>query len=161
MIQAGNILASRHSNFEIIIAGECDDFTRYEKQIENKDFYELKISYLSKEETQEVMMKADILVLPYRQVTQSGPLLMAFNFGIIPLASDLNGFQEIVKNGHNGFLFKNNSVDDLVKKMEEIILMSNSERETIHQNLIKYVSENYNLSKFVNMYKSMLETVAK
>ena len=146
LIKAGNILASRHTNFKIIIAGYCDDFTEYEKQIENKDFYELKIRYLSKEETQEVMMKADILVLPYRQVTQSGPLMMAFNFGIIPLASDLNGFQELIENGHNGFLFKNNSVDDLVKVMEEIILMSNFERETIRENLIKYVSKNYDLT---------------
>lgn len=160
LIKAGNILVSRHTNFKIIIAGYCDDFSEYEKQIENKDIYELKIGYMSKDEIQELMMKADILVLPYRQVTQSGPLSMAFNFGIIPLASDLSGFRELIKNGYNGFLFENNSVDDLVKIMEEIILMLNSDRDIIRKNLIKYVSENYDLSKFVNSYRLMFESVS-
>jgi len=160
LIKAGNILSSHHNNFKIIIAGYCDNFTEYESQIENKDVFELKISYLSKDEIQELMMKSDVIVLPYRQVTQSGPLMMAFNFGIIPLASDLAGFQESIRNGYNGFLFKNNSVDDLVKIMKKIILMSYSDRDIIRKNLIKYVSENYDLSKFVNMYKLMFDSVA-
>jgi len=159
LIKAANVLASRHTNFKIIIAGYCDDFTEYERQIENNDVFELKISYLSKEEIEELMIKADIIVLPYRQVTQSGPLMMAFNFGIIPLTSDLIGFQELIRTGYNGFLFKNNSVDDLVVKMQEIILMSNSDRDIIRKNLIKYVSDNYDLSKFVNMYKLMFDSV--
>ena len=159
LIKAGNVLALRYTNFKIIIAGHCDDFTKYERLIKNKEVYELKISYLSKDEIQELMMKADILVLPYRQVTQSGPLSMAFNFGIISLASDLDGFQELIKKGHNGFLFKNNSVDDLVKVMEEIILMSYSDRDVIRKNLNKFVSENYDLSKFVDKYKAMFNSV--
>ena len=37
--------------------------------------------------------------------------------------------------------------------------MSNSDRDIIRKNLIKYVSENYELSKFVNMYKLMFDSV--
>ena len=160
LIEAGNILASQHANFKIIIAGDCADFTKYERQIKNYDVFELKIHYLSKEEIQELMMKADILVLPYRQVTQSGPLMMAFNFGIIPLASDLSGFQELIKNGNNGFLFQRDSVDELVKIMKKIILMSKFSRDIIRKNLIRYVSENYDLPKFVNNYKLMFDSVS-
>jgi len=159
LIKAGNVLASRLTNFKIIIAGYCDDFTEYERQIENKDVFELRISYLLKDEIQKLMLKADILVLPYRQVTQSGPLMMAFNFGIIPLTSDLVGFQELIRTGHNGFLFKNNSVDDLVNIMQEIILMSNSDRDIIRKNLVKDVSEKYEPSKFANIYKLMFDSV--
>jgi len=43
--------------------------------------------------------------------------------------------------------------------MENIILMSNSDREIISKNLMKYVSENYDLSKFINMYRSMFNSV--
>lgn len=160
LIKAGNILASRYTNFKIIIAGYCENFSDYAKQIENKDIYEIQISYLSKQEIRELMLKADILVLPYRQVTQSGPLMMAFNLGVIPLASDLPGFQELIINRYNGFLFKNNSVDDLVKAMEDVILMSDSNRQILRENLIKYVAENYNLNKFVNNYKLMFDSVA-
>jgi glycosyltransferase involved in cell wall biosynthesis len=85
--------------------------------------------------------------------------MMAFNLGIIPLASDLNGFQELIKNRYNGFLFKNNSVDDLVNVMEEFIIMSKSKRDIIRENLIKYVSETYALFKFVNNYKLMFDSV--
>lgn len=159
LIKAGNILASRHTKFKIIIAGYCEDFTEYERQIENKNIYDLRISYLSKDEIQELMMKADILVLPYRQVSQSGPLMVAFNFGVIPLTSDLNGFQELIRTGHNGFLFKNNSVDDLVKIMQEIINMSCSDREIIRNNLINYVSEKYDPSQFANQYKLMFDSI--
>jgi glycosyltransferase involved in cell wall biosynthesis len=161
LIKAGNVLALRFTNFKIFIAGDCDNFTEYERQIESKEVFELKISYLSKDEIQKLMMKADILVLPYRQVTQSGPLMMAFNFGIIPLASNLCGFQEFIRTGYNGFLFENNSVDDLVKVMQEIILLSNSERDSIRKNLTKYILDTYDLSKFVNSYKLMFNSVAR
>jgi glycosyltransferase involved in cell wall biosynthesis len=160
LIDAGNVISSRYTNIKFTIAGDCKDFKEYENRIINKDVFELKISYLPKDEIQELMMKADVLVLPYRQVTQSGPLMMAFNFGIIPLASDLMGFQELIKNGYNGFLFKNNSVDELVKIMEKIILMTKFDREIIRENLVKYVVENYNVCNFVNRYKLMFSSIS-
>ena len=69
-------------------------------------------------------------------------------------------FRELIINRYNGFLFRNNSVDDLVKVMEEFILMSDSDRDIIRENLIKYVSETYTLSKFVNNYKLMFDSVS-
>jgi glycosyltransferase involved in cell wall biosynthesis len=148
-------------NFKIIIAGYCEDFTEYEQLIEYKNIYELKIGYLSKEEIKELMMDADVLILPYRQVTQSGPLMMAFHFGVIPLASDLYGFQELIINGQNGFLFKNNSVYDLVEVMQKILVMSGADRDIIKKNLKRFVSENYDPVKITNLYKSMFDSVIR
>jgi len=160
LIKAGNTLSLKYKNFKIVIGGYCNDFSKYENLIENKNIFELKIYYLSKKEIQVLLSNTDVLVLPYRQVTQSGPLMMAFNFGIIPLASDLKGFQELIDDGYNGFLFTNNSLNELVKAMEKILLLSNSDRERIRTNLVNFVSENYSIPRFVNNYKLMFETIS-
>jgi len=48
--------------------------------------------------------QADVVVLPYRRIDQSGVLMTALAFGKPIVASRVGGFVEIIKNGIHGFL---------------------------------------------------------
>ena len=71
--------------------------------IKNKNIFNLKIYYLNKNEFPDLFSSADYFILPYREVTQSGPLMLGFNYQILPIASNLRGFSEHIEDGKNGF----------------------------------------------------------
>ena len=62
----------------------------------------------------------DVLILPYRQVTQCGPLLIGYSEGVPSICSDLAGFREYVTDGVDSMIFDNTAAG-LAAKMEEII----------------------------------------
>jgi D-inositol-3-phosphate glycosyltransferase len=57
----------------------------------------------------------DAVVLPYRNIYQSGVLMLAMSFGKTVIASDLEPFREIIKNGVNGLLFERSNPKSLAE----------------------------------------------
>jgi glycosyltransferase involved in cell wall biosynthesis len=48
---------------------------------------------------------ADVLVLPYNEIFQSGVLFLGFNFGLPAVAADVGSFKEEVIEGKTGLLY--------------------------------------------------------
>lgn len=158
LIKAGNILAKDYSNFRIIIKGFCEDFTRYQEIIDNGNF-EIDIKYIPNKEVPCIFAKSDYLILPYRDVTQSGPLLIAYNYCVPVIASNLDGFKEYIVDRENGFLFKSESVEELVICMKIIIQMEKNQQNRIKNNLKKFVKQNINKNdiaqKYINFFNNL------
>ena len=99
--------------------------------------------------------------MPYREVTQSGPLMIAFNYGILPIVSDLGGFKEHITDNINGFLFKSESSNDLAKVMEKTINLSEDQRWKIKKGLCKYVDYEFDLAritkKYIDFFNAIIE----
>jgi glycosyltransferase involved in cell wall biosynthesis len=146
LIEAGNLLAKNNHNFQITIAGSCDDFSEYENLIKYRQKFNLKIRYLGIEEIPDLFINSDYLVLPYREITQSGPLMIALNYGIVPIVSDLDGFKEQITHYENGFLFRRGSSKALAETMSNILVMTSDERDEISDNLKRYVKREYNIN---------------
>ncbi len=62
----------------------------------------------------------DVLILPYKQVTQCGPLLIGYCENIPSVCSDLPGFLEYVDDNKTGMVF-DNTTQGLAAKIEELI----------------------------------------
>ena len=60
---------------------------------------------------------ADIAALPYREIYQSGALLMAMSHGVPVIVSDLEAMKETVVDGETGFLFESESVASLAASL--------------------------------------------
>lgn len=61
-----------------------------------------------------------VLVLPYRDATQSGPAVIALEYGIPTIATNTGGLKEQVKDGKTGILIEPEDVDDLYRAMDRI-----------------------------------------
>lgn len=110
----------------LIIAGRGD--------IINKDFAKkysnvyVNNEVLSSLEFQALMQLSDVLLLPYRMISQSGVLLTAIENHIPYIATDVGGLTEPFSIANVGWKLPSSNVDELRKLMEDIIT---KEREII------------------------------
>ena len=115
-------VAARVPNVVLLIAGRPwkTDFARYDAIIEKEnvgDRCKLHIGHIPDEDVATCFGAADVVALPYRRIYQSGVILMAMSFGRAVVVSDLPGMTDVVKDGFNGYVFKDGSADDLAKTL--------------------------------------------
>ena len=64
------------------------------------------------------IMDADIIVVPYREISQSGVLLLALSFKRMIIASDLPSFKETLTGFSDEMFFENGNAKSLAKTIE-------------------------------------------
>jgi D-inositol-3-phosphate glycosyltransferase len=129
LLEALSILNKEGCEVELIIAGKAwkSDLNVYENLIKDLNIggiVKTDFRYIPDEEVSGFYNQADLVVLPYRKIYQSGVLLLTLSYGKPVLCSDLDPFKEIVTDKENGFLFENENPIDLACKIQE--LASNS-----------------------------------
>src|SRR5262249_18478655 len=91
---------------------------------------------------------ADVLILPYAHVFQSGVLFLGYSFGLPAIASDVGNLKEEVIEGKTGFTFRPQDSSDLASKIENYFtseLFHNL--ETRRAQIKEYANERYAWSK--------------
>src|SRR5262249_39697560 len=77
-----------------------------------------RIEFVPDAETELYFKAADVLVLPYRHIFQSGVLFLAYNFGLPVLAADVGSLRDDVVEGRTGFVFRPEDPGDLARAIE-------------------------------------------
>lgn len=99
-------------------------------------------------------------MLPYQDVAQSGPHMIAYNYNLPVIASDIEGFAERVEDGENGFLFRVNDKESLKDAITKTAMMSTSDYQRMKDKLKAYVEENNSLkavsNKYIDYFNSIL-----
>lgn len=123
LLNAIAILVKRgYKNIRLIIKGKVykDDLTRYTlliKELGIENYVEYEFKYIPDEEVAAIYSQANIVVLPYREIYQSGVLLLTMSYGKPVLCSNLAAFKEFIIHGHNGLLFEAGNSEDLADKI--------------------------------------------
>jgi D-inositol-3-phosphate glycosyltransferase len=122
LISAFAKLARERDDYRLIIAGRPKDAERYweeqlreiaRNQIESR--VTTRIAYIPDEETELYFKAADVLILPYTHIFQSGVLFLGYNFGLPVIAADVGSLKEEIVQGKTGFVFEAENADDLAK----------------------------------------------
>ena len=126
LLEALAHVKASHPNVLLVIAGKVwkDDYAEYEKIIARhrlSPYCSERIAYVPNHEVPYYFSAADLVVLPYRRIYQSGVLLMAMSYGRAILASDLPAMTEIVREGVTGFTFRRGDVKALGDKIAALI----------------------------------------
>lgn len=100
----------------IVIAGGGHD-TNLERMSQISNFHIIN-RFLKNEEICELIQHSDAVICPYTSASQSGIPQTAFVFGRPIIASDIDGLNDIVRNDHNGILFKVGEAKQLAEIME-------------------------------------------
>lgn len=149
-------------DINLIIAGRPwkDDFSCYDELIRK---YSLEgrvvkmIRYIEDDEREKLFFAADVNVLPYRIIYQSGVLLMAMSHGLPVIASDLPANLEIIKDGENGLLFKNGDADALALKIK-LFFQEQSLSKNLAENALETIKLDYNWFTISKEYLKLLQT---
>lgn len=75
------------------------------------------IDFIPDEEVEIYFKAADVVVLPYRSISQTGVLFLAYNFGLPAIVTDVGSLREDVIEGETGFICNPDDPDDLADKI--------------------------------------------
>ena len=137
-IKAANTLSNR-ANF--ILAGTGEDLQKYKALIAPQSKMECKLRLIDDKEIPDLFCSADFLVLPYDDSSQSGPLLIAYNYGLPVIASDLPYFDSMIDDRYTGFLFTKGDLYSLVETIEESIDMTQEEYSRMKDAMVRRAEE--------------------
>jgi D-inositol-3-phosphate glycosyltransferase len=115
-------IAGLEGEYRLIIAGRvtrCEDYwagirERIDQHVEQGRVL-LRAEFIPDEETELYFKAADVLVLPYKRIYQSGVLFLAYGFGLPVLAADVGSLKDDIIEGKTGFLFRPEDPVDLAK----------------------------------------------
>ena len=126
LIEAYRIAQRQNDKHRLIIAGRVDRCESYWARIK-ADLREeikqgtviVKDEHIPDEDTELYFKAADVLVLPYKHIYQSGVLFLGQSFGLPALAADVGSFRDEIEEGCNGFIFKPEDPKDMARAIEE------------------------------------------
>lgn len=110
-----------------VVAGHVlvGEGSQYEKQAAGLGLgaadLELRFAYLSTAEAIAYVCASDLVVLPYREIYQSGVLLWAYSFGRPVLATRVGSFPECIEEGRSGWLVPREDVPALQRALVAIL----------------------------------------
>lgn len=160
LIEAANNLYKKGiRGFKVSINGFANDWAVYEAKIECLEVFECDIRLHKNSEIPDLFSTSHYAVFPYKEMSQSGALKVAFNYNLPVIVSDLPGFTNEVKSGINGYVFKSDVVEDLERIMVERINNHAKEYPSIQERVINYNAENYATVVLSNKYLKMFNEV--
>jgi len=125
LIAAFRQMRARCDGYRLIVAGRpkgCDSYWQAVLQTMREDVETkrvlLRSDFIPDEETEVYFKAADVLVLPYTRIFQSGVLFLGYSFGLPVIASDVGSLRKAVVEGKTGFLCRPCDPGDLARVIE-------------------------------------------
>lgn len=152
LIDAFSEVAKRNASYRLIIAGKVkkghveywNDIRRKIAATESRNRIIERIEHIPDEETELYFKAADVLILSYTQVFQSGVIFLGYSFGLPAIVADVGSLKEEIIEGQTGFVFKPRDSSDLASKVENYFdseLFHNLENRRLE--IKKYANERY------------------
>lgn len=123
-----------------VVAGECPEikWKEYEEIINDRNKFSINVGFVENSSIPYYFENVDFLVLPYEDATQSGPALIALNYGLPIIASDINTFKSIINDSKNGFLFEKGNAESLRNVMKKACKVTDIELGEMKSNQSRY-----------------------
>jgi len=162
-IDAAYILKNKYSNIKFGLLGELDSINR--TAISKKKISELHndgvINYLGKtDNVREKLASADCVVLPSYREGSPRSLMEASSMAIPIITTDVVGCRQVVDNGVTGLLCQVRDSSDLALKMEEMLNMTENDREYMgklgREKMLKEFNESIVINEYMNTVNNII-----
>jgi len=146
--------------FRVSIHGYCTEWEKYSAGIKYPQLFECDIRVHRNEEIPDLLGQSHYMVFPYKDMSQSGALKVAFHYQLPVIVSDLQGFKDEVEDGVNGFIFESGNVQQLEGIMLDRINYYAGEYELLQQRIKEFNNEHYAAEvlrkKYIDMFNEVL-----
>lgn len=104
LIEAAPLAAEQCPELKIVLAGRGEDLDAHRPRLEGDPLFEIRDRFIPNPEVGPLFASADVVVCPYVEASQSGPLNLAFSFGRPVAATTVGAFPETITDGIDGLL---------------------------------------------------------
>ncbi|MCS7299760.1 MAG: glycosyltransferase family 4 protein [Spirochaetia bacterium] len=152
-----------YKNLKLIVAGKVGSGFGYNELVDRinklsgderlKDIVEMRLRYIPWNEGGQLYKWADVVVLPYTEISQSGVVGIAYHFSKPVIATNLGALPEIVEDKRTGLLIDGSSVHSIKEgiKSSIIFLLNNPQKiEEFGKNAKNFVETEMNWDRIVN-----------
>lgn len=170
LVAAFQRIAATNVNCRLIIAGKprggCQKYVaEIEESIRNYGIQKQvwsHIGFVPDNRLEAYFKAADVLILPYRFISQSAVLFMAYSFGLPVVATDVGCFREDIIEGKTGFVCKPEDPIDLADGIERYFASDLYQHlEKRRHDIRDYANQRYSWEKVseltLNAYKGLLQ----
>jgi D-inositol-3-phosphate glycosyltransferase len=156
-------LVKQDRRYRLIIAGNPKGSADYWNQVDQTISQSgmsgriiKKIEFVPDEQTELYFKAADVLILPYTHVFQSGVLFLSYNFGLPVIAADVGSLKEEIIDGRTGFVFRPQDGDDLAVAIGKYFASDlYRDLETRRADIRDYANERYSWAKVANITENV------
>jgi len=127
VVNAFSELAKRDESYRLIIAGKVKHGqTEYWNEIRRKiagsgvqNQIVVRMEHVPDEEVELYFKAADVLIVPYLNIFQSGVPFLAYGFGLPVIATDVGSLRQDIVEGRTGFVCRPHDSSDLARVIDK------------------------------------------
>ena len=163
LVDAFAAVAKRDANYRLIVAGTvkgCDDYWEKVQEAIDRNGARARmierIEYIPDEAVELYFKAADVLVLPYTHVFQSGVLFLGYSFGLPVLATDVGSLREEIVEGATGFVCRPRDPQSLASAIDRYFASDLYKHLEATRSAIRdYANERYSWTKVGQITKEV------
>lgn len=163
-------LLGENRNYRLVVAGRVSKGS--EKYVDKigetltrgicADRTILKIKFIPDEETELYFKAADVLVLPYTHVFQSGVMFLGYSFGLPVIASDVGSLRDDIVEGRTGFICQSQDSVDLERVIDKYFASALYEHlEERRGEIRSYVAERHSWDRVGEITRAVYSRFAR
>lgn len=126
LLAAFEQLTQRGSDYRLIIGSEpkkdSEEYAHKMREmisrVDGQKRILSRIEFIPDADIEQYFKASDVLVLPYKEIFQSGVMFLAYSFGLPVVAANVGSFSEEIVEGRTGFLCNPDDSHDLVRSIE-------------------------------------------
>lgn len=139
----------KKENIKYLIIGDGENKKRFKKLTQKLDLEDKVIFAGYRKDIKNILLESDFFAFPSKQEGLPVSLMEAMSSGLPVICSDIRGNNELIKNGHNGYLFKPNDVKGFREGIKNLQLLNKEHVKEFNERVIrKFSKENVNKIMF-------------
>ena len=163
-------LKEKDDDFRLIIAGRVNKDYQAAWDGINQKISELgldkniimKNGFIPDDEIEVYFKAADVSILPYRYIFQSGVLILSYSFGLPVIATDVGSLREDIVESKTGMICRPQDIGDLTEKIASYF-QSDLYRDlgTNRAEIMRYAAKRYSWDEIGAKTREVYETLFK
>ena len=130
------------------------------EKISDATKYNLGLGFVDNNDVANIFTAHHYAIFPYRDATQSGPLMIAIKYNVPVIAPSYGCFSDVVTNGIDGYLYEKNSSDGIYSILKKISQQSFEEYVDMKKScerLGERFSEANICKKYIEIFESLIK----
>ena len=152
-------LAKTDPDYRLIVGGAVKNCAEYWQQIKKlvddhgiRSLLLERIGFIPDDEAERYFKAADVLLLPYNHIFQSGVLFLGYSFGLPIILTDVGSLREDIVEGKTGFVCRPQDPVDLARSIETYFASDLFQQlESRRAEIQRFANERYSWSKVAEL----------